>query len=118
MGSQGAPAYFVGRIVILGQEGPRYFDMDMDGALNGEASVQVTYDDSHVFLVVASVPEYFKSYQNYPYQVKITRGEIEGTTPIPCEDKMKTKKCERKQKKGRCSKKGVKSKCKKTCGLC
>ena len=119
-GSQGAPAYFVGRVVILGQDGPRYLDMDMDGALNGETSVQVTSDDSHVFLVVASVPEYFKSYQNYPYQVKITKEEVVGTTatPIPCEDKMKTKKCKRKKKKGRCSKKGVKAKCKKTCGLC
>ena len=94
--------------------------MEMDGALNGETSVQVTSDDSHVFLVVASVPEYFKSYQNYPYQVKITKEEVVGTTatPIPCEDKMKTKKCKRKKKKGRCSKKGVKAKCKKTCGLC
>ena len=54
---------------------PRYSEMGMSSALTGEGSVSVTSDDSQVYLVVASVPEMFTSYQNYPYKVKISKGE-------------------------------------------
>jgi len=75
VGTQGAPAHFVGRIVVVNKiNGPRYSEMTMSSPLFGEASVSVTPDDSQVYLVVVSVPEYFGSYQNYPYSVKISEG--------------------------------------------
>ena len=74
-GSQGAPAHFVGRIVVINKDGPRYSEMIMSGALTGEASVSVTSEDSQVYLIIASVPEYFQSYQHYPYKVKISKGK-------------------------------------------
>ena len=49
--------------------------MTMTTPLAGEASVSVTSDDSQVYLVVVSVPEFFGSYQNYPYSVKISVGK-------------------------------------------
>ena len=45
--------------------------MAMASPLNGEASVFVTSEDSQVYLVVASVPEFFGSYQHYPYRIRI-----------------------------------------------
>ena len=49
--------------------------MTMSSSLSGQASVSVTPDDSQVYLVVVSVPEFFGSYQNYPYSVKISEGK-------------------------------------------
>ena len=48
--------------------------MAMTSPLNGEASVSVTSEDSQVYLVVASVPDFFGSYQHYPYRVRILEG--------------------------------------------
>ena len=75
LGSQNAPAYFVGRIVVMNNVGPKYYEMEMSDALNGKVNVSVISEDSKIFLVVASVPEYFESYQHYPYKVKISVGE-------------------------------------------
>jgi len=75
VGSQGATAYFVGRIVVINNKGEsRYSEMAMASPLNGEASVFVTSEDSQVYLVVASVPEFFGSYQHYPYRIRILAG--------------------------------------------
>ena len=52
----------------------RYSEMAMASPLNGEASVSVTSEDSQVYLVVASVPDFFGSYQHYPYRVRILEG--------------------------------------------
>ena len=48
--------------------------MAMSSSLNGEASVSVTTEDSQIYLVVASVPDFFGSYQHYPYRVRILEG--------------------------------------------
>ena len=48
--------------------------MAMTSPLNGEASVSVTSEDSQIYLVVASVPDFFGSYQHYPYRVRILEG--------------------------------------------
>ena len=55
--------------------------MDMLTPLYGEASVPVTPEDSQIYLVVVFAPDFFGSYQNYPYQVKITEGNYDSTTP-------------------------------------
>ena len=72
-GSQGAQSFFIGRIVVMSKNGPSYSEMTMTSPTTGEVTVAVTPDDSNVMLVVASVPEYFRSYQHYSYKVKISR---------------------------------------------
>ena len=51
----------------------KFYNMEMSSALNGQASVVVKSSDSQIMLVIASVPEFFGSWQTYGYQVKITR---------------------------------------------
>ena len=51
----------------------KFYNMEMSSALNGQASVVVKSSDSQILLVIASVPEFFGSWQTYGYQVKITR---------------------------------------------
>ena len=75
VGSQGAPSYFVGRLVVVNNDGPIYHEMEMSDSVTGTALVSVTSDDFQIFMIVASVPEYFESYQHYPYQVKISMSE-------------------------------------------
>jgi hypothetical protein len=58
-GSEGAPAVFEGRIVVMGEDGPRYSSLSMTDARNGTGEVAVTGADSELFLVIASVPEHF-----------------------------------------------------------
>ena len=50
-----------------------FYSMEMSSSLTGQVSVEVFGTDYQVMLVIASVPEYFGSYQTYGYQVKITR---------------------------------------------
>ena len=71
-GDQGAASYFVGRVVVIGDES-KFIDMDMTSSTTGQVSVSVSSSDDQVMLVIASVPEFFGSYQKYGYQVKITR---------------------------------------------
>jgi hypothetical protein len=70
---EGDASFFVGRIVKMSKNGPVYSDMTMTSSLSGTANVAVTEDDSSVFLVLASVPEFFTSYQHYSYKVKISK---------------------------------------------
>jgi len=72
-GSQGAPSYFLGRVVVMSSSGPDYSDMTMTSALSGTATVSVKPKHQSLFLVVASVPEFFSSYQHYGYKVRITK---------------------------------------------
>ena len=51
----------------------KFYNMEMSSSLNGQVSVDVTTSDGQVMLVIASVPEFFGSWQTFGYQVKITR---------------------------------------------
>merc|ERR1712142_47039 len=72
-GSQGAPSFFLGRVVVMSSSGPDYSDMTMTSGLSGTATVSVKPKHKSLFLVVASVPEFFSSYQHYGYKVRITK---------------------------------------------
>ena len=50
-----------------------FYSMEMSSSLTGSAEVEVFGTDYQVMLVVASVPEFFGSYQTYGYRVKITK---------------------------------------------
>ena len=71
-GSQGATPHFEGRVVVMGAEN-NFYSLEMSSSLSGSAEVQAFGTDYQVMLVVASVPEFFGSYQTYGYQVKITK---------------------------------------------
>ena len=73
-GTEGAPSHFMGRIVVMSEDGPVYSTLDMSDALNGTATVNVSASDSEVFLVIVSVPDQFSSYQRYGYRTTIQRG--------------------------------------------
>jgi len=72
-GSQGASSFFLGRVVVMSNKGPTYSPMTMTSSLSGTATVSVKPKNPSLFLVVASVPEFFSSYQHYGYQVKISK---------------------------------------------
>ena len=71
-GSQGATSHFEGRVVVMGAEN-NFYTMEMSSPLSGSVEVEGFGTDYQVMLVVASVPEFFGSYQTYGYQVKITK---------------------------------------------
>ena len=77
-GTEGAASRFMGRIVVMGEDGPVYSSIDMTDALNGSGTVNVTATQSEVYLVIVSVPDHFSSYQRYGY-----RATIERETPTP-----------------------------------
>ena len=56
----------------MGRE-DRFYIMEMSSLQNGEFSVSVSDTDYQVMLIVVSVPGYFKGFQTYGYQVKITK---------------------------------------------
>jgi len=73
-GSQGAASFFLGRVVVMSNKGPTsYSAMTMTSSLSGTATVSVKPKNPSLFLVVASVPESFSSYQHYGYRVKISK---------------------------------------------
>ena len=53
--------------------GSRFASMEMTTALTGSITVPVSVSDAQVFLVVASVPDNFGSYQTYGYKVGIIK---------------------------------------------
>ena len=74
-GSEGAPAFFLGTVVVLTPAGPLYHQMTMSSPLTGKKTVSVTLEDSLVLLVVVSVPQHFTGFQHYSYQVRISKEE-------------------------------------------
>lgn len=72
-GSAGAPAHFEAQIVVMGNMGPQYIPIDMSNELQGNGSVNVSAEDSELFLVITAVPEHFNSNQTYNYSVEIVR---------------------------------------------
>ena len=74
IGTQGAPATFRGRIVVMSEGGTRYSNIDMTDALHGSGWVDVTTSDDEVFLVIVSVPGTFSTYQRYGYRATVTLG--------------------------------------------
>ena len=73
-GTEGAASHFMGRIVVMGEDGPTYSELDMTDPLNGTGTVNVSASDAEVFLVIVSVPDQFSSYQRYGYRATIERG--------------------------------------------
>ena len=72
-GSEGADAHFEGRIVVMGEGGPRYGELNMSGPRVGMGDMPMQANDSAIYVVVAAVPEHFTGNQQYGYKVQIIR---------------------------------------------
>jgi hypothetical protein len=73
MGSEDGEAHLEARIVVVRNNEPTYYDIEMTGRLSGELSIEVTDADKEIFIVVAAVPEHFSGNQTYGYAVDIER---------------------------------------------
>lgn len=70
-GSEGAPAEFLGRLVVKNRESLSYYEMVMDRRTNGSISYQAAPDDAEIYLVIISTPDCFRGNQKFFYRVKI-----------------------------------------------
>ena len=72
-GSDGATSHFEGRIIKMGNNPTKFSNITMTTATNGEAILSLSPDDKTIFIVIASVPEYFYGNQNYDYNIILNK---------------------------------------------
>ncbi len=84
-GSEGQASMLASRIALANRNDltKNYFlPIQLSRGLNGEGRVSVSaVDITDVFLVVATVPESFDSFQTYSYKIKIDRTESSTSSP-------------------------------------
>lgn len=72
-GSEGAAAVFKARIVKVGLAATEFIPFDLVNDLTGTITVQASADTSEIYLVLASVPAYFRGNQTYNYTYQIEK---------------------------------------------
>lgn len=73
-GSEGGQAHFEARIIVMSPDTEtRYIDINMEDALTGSGSVEVSGSETEVYLNIVAVPEHFGGNQTYDYEVTISR---------------------------------------------
>ncbi|MFT5738494.1 MAG: hypothetical protein ACI9SG_002849 [Maribacter sp.] len=70
-GSEGAASHFEGRFVTKGQSQVQSFTMN--SATNGSFNLTLENPVEEAYIIIASVPEQFKSAQNYGYSITISQ---------------------------------------------
>jgi len=75
IGSLGDSTFFNGRIVVINNNVPTYYEMDMSNYKDGFKTVNVTSDDGQIFLIVTSTPNHFSGNQTYSYEIMIQKGD-------------------------------------------
>lgn len=84
VGSFGTPSYFQGKLVVKNTiAGTSFYDLsNIGGTLQSLSNIELSSDDTEVFLIVASMPEIFQdangSFQLFPYEVRISKGNTSG----------------------------------------
>lgn len=75
-GHMGIPSFFVGQVVMMNSEsGTTFHNVVMSDSLHGKLSLEVTPQDTALFFIVASVPNYFRSvHQRFGYRMRIDKG--------------------------------------------
>ena len=71
IGSEGASPFFLVRAVVMSPDGATYTDGEFVDSLNSSVTVDMSSNDSDIYFVVASIPEWFRGNQTYNYQYKI-----------------------------------------------
>jgi len=80
-GNYGTSAYFQGQVLVRNISGISSFhDLIMTDETNGTITINVDEDDTEIFLIIASMPEYFQDvnqeFQLFPYQIRISNGPL------------------------------------------
>jgi hypothetical protein len=75
-GSLSTPSYFQGKIVVQNtNNGTLFYDLNMNSDQQGSLTLNLTPDDTTVYFIIASMPEYFTDVnQLFSYEMSITRG--------------------------------------------
>jgi hypothetical protein len=75
-GSKGTPSRFTVRAAVSRSGGSNsFYSMDMIHDIEGKMTLQVTPENSKIWIVIASTPDHFTSNQAYPYKIKIDAGK-------------------------------------------
>ena len=82
-GSYGDNAYFQGKVLVRNSStGPGFYDLEMTDDTHGSLSLALTPEDTAAYFIVAAMPEKFEddhpSFQQFPYQARITAGPVTG----------------------------------------
>lgn len=81
-GSAGSSSFFQGKILVQNDDGTaQFYDLGMENEQEGSFFLEVSEENTTVYLIVASVPETFTNVeQTYGYEVNITKGAVLGVS--------------------------------------
>ncbi|MAZ73063.1 MAG: hypothetical protein CMC70_07925 [Flavobacteriaceae bacterium] len=79
-GSAGSDSFFQGKVLVQDVDGnAQFYDVPMLNEQEGSFFLEVSENDTAIYLIVASVPETFTDVeQTYGYEVNITKGAVLG----------------------------------------
>ena len=91
-GSYGDDSYFQGKVLVQNSiTGASFYDLVMNNDYQGTLSIELTPNDTAAYFIIGSMPEYFEDYntsfQLFPYEMKISTGEITGLSEIELSSK-------------------------------
>jgi hypothetical protein len=77
-GSHETPSYFQGKLVVQNtSSGTSFYDLNMSTDQQGSLTLNLTPDDTAVYFIIASMPEYFTDVdQLFSYEMNISRGVL------------------------------------------
>jgi hypothetical protein len=75
-GSDGTPAVFEGKVVVIDGNNRDYYDLTMTNDQDGSKTVNVSSSDEKICFVVISMPTHFRTNQTYSYKIKIDKGAV------------------------------------------
>lgn len=78
LGSYDDPAYFDGRIVVKGDGGTTFHNLDMSSDFQGSLTLALTPADTAIFFIIGAMPEIFEdtnpTFQRFGYEMQISTG--------------------------------------------
>lgn len=77
----GTQAYFQGKVLVKDIWGnATFYDVLMTSNTEGSVTVDVQHDDSEIYFIIASMPNYFEEindqFQQFPYQMRISENAL------------------------------------------
>ncbi len=75
-GNYSTPSYFQGKIVVQNTNtGTTFYDLDMSSNFQGTITLNLTPEDTTVYFIVASMPEFFTNVdQLFSHEVRLSQG--------------------------------------------
>jgi len=90
-GSYTDPSFFDGRIVVKGEGGTTFYNLNMEDDFKGSLTLELMPTDTAVFFIIGSMPALFEdvnpTFQKFSYEMQISTGfsslvSQDATTPI------------------------------------